>query len=107
MTWDETHRRYAALREVSAIADAFPDADLPWSAEYAAVFGTPDALAAALRYSAELNLATQLDSHLSEHELEARRRYLTARYSGVLRMLDRYAARGTVSIREEPQLASA
>lgn len=86
MTWNETHRRWRALRDIEeSLADGA--GELPWTEEYAALFGDRDALLAALRYRWQLSRDAQLDSHLPEHVLEEQRRRLTARASGVLRLL--------------------
>ncbi len=86
MSWTETHRRWQALAEIEALANAGCD-ELPWNDEYAAIFGDRDELAAALRYRWELNRDAQLDTHLSERVLEQQRQRLVARNEGVLRLL--------------------
>ncbi len=91
MTWSETHRRWQALAEIEALVNASESDELPWNADYAAIFGDPDGLAAALRYRWDLNRDAQLDSHLSEEVLEDQRRRLIARNAGVLRILERHA----------------
>lgn len=86
MTWNETHRRWRALREIEeGLADG--TGELPWTPEYADLFGDRDGLLAALRYRWELSRDAQLDSHLPEQVLEEQRRRLTERASGVLRLL--------------------
>ena len=91
MTWDETHRRWQALRTIEeqlASADAI---ELPWNEEYAALFGDRAGLLAALRYRWQLAVNTQLDTHLPEHVLEEQRRRLELRARGVRRLLDMHA----------------
>lgn len=86
MTWNETHRRWRALREIEqTLADG--RAELPWTEEYAELFGDRAGLLAALRYRWELARDTQLDTHLPEPVLEEQRRRLTRRARGVLRVL--------------------
>lgn len=99
MSWNQTHRRWAALREIDALANA-GCTELPWNAEYAELFGDRDALAAALEYRWNLARTTQLDSHLSESALEEQRRRLTERHAGVLQMLANHA-RGTSAVGTE------
>lgn len=90
MSWEETHRRWQALREVALAAEHTTDGQLPWSDEYAAIFGDRDGLVAALRYRWEMTTRAQLDTHLDERQLDERRRELTARNAGVIRVLQRY-----------------
>jgi hypothetical protein len=92
MTWDETHRRWRALREIetrlAVAADAGRPVRLPWNEEYVELFGDRDGLVAALRYRWRLNRDTQLDTHLSEAALEEQRRRLEHRARGLLLVLD-------------------
>lgn len=90
MTWTETHRRWQALREIETLANASDVASLPWSDEYAELFGTPDDLVATLRYRWKLTRDAQLDTHLTEETLEDQRRRLLERNAGVLRLLRSY-----------------
>lgn len=92
MTWSETHRRWQALQEIEALANAGCD-ELPWNTEYAAVFGDRDTLAAALRYRWNLTRDAQLDTHLDEAVLEQQRARLIERNAGVLRLLRNYETR--------------
>lgn len=92
MTWSDTHRRWQALQEIEALANASSTAELPWNADYAAIFGDRDGLVAALRYRWELTRRAQLDSHLTEAALEEQRHRLHARHAGVLRLLRSYDA---------------
>lgn len=86
MSWTLTHRRWAALQEIEALAAA-GCTDLPWNAEYAEIFGDRDGLAANLRYRLRLAQTTQLDTHLSEEVLEEQQARLLERHAGILRML--------------------
>lgn len=100
MSWTETHRRWQALREIETFVNASATGELPWKAEYAELFGSPDGLIAALRYRWDLTRSAQLDSHLTEDALEEQRRRLVERNAGVLRVLRSYD--GTVTVTDEP-----
>jgi len=89
MTWSETHRRWQALQEIEALANAGCE-ELPWNTQYAEIFGDRDGLAAALRYRWNLTRNTQLDTHLEETVLEQQRARLLERNAGVLRLLQRH-----------------
>lgn len=91
MSWELTHRRWAALREVAASADFFRDGELPWKDEYAELFGDRDGLVAALRYRHELAATAQLDPDLPVDAYDERVRLLGERTRGVRRILRRYA----------------
>lgn len=93
MTWSETHRRWAVLREVLETLEADPGGGLPWKEEYADLFGDPQGLVAALRYRWELTARAQYDPELPEDVLEAHWRELTARHAGLLRLLTRLERR--------------
>src|SRR5690242_13376109 len=90
MTYSETHRRWQALAEIEALVNASGTDELPWNADYAAIFGEPDALVAALRYRWELTRRAQLDLHNPEHVLEEQYFRLQERNAGVLRVLAAY-----------------
>ncbi|HET6154496.1 MAG TPA: hypothetical protein VFE15_16245 [Marmoricola sp.] len=92
MSWTETHRRWQALQEIEALANAGCD-ELPWNAEYAEIFGDRDSLAAALHYRWRLTRDAQLDTHLAEPVLEEQRTRLEARNAGVLRLLRNHGTR--------------
>jgi hypothetical protein len=92
MSWTETHERYRIIREVVAAAEADPTGALPWRPEYTASFGTPEVLVAALRQRWQRTCEAQLESHLSEEELQARHRRLLVEHAAVLRVLDRFVA---------------
>jgi hypothetical protein len=89
MSWTQTHRRWQALQEIEALANA-GCADLPWNDEYAEIFGDRDGLVAVLRYRWHLTQSTQLDSHLSEEVLEEQRARLESRHAAVLRMVQNH-----------------
>lgn len=91
MSWDETHRRWAALREVAATAEFRHDGELPWKDEWAELFGDRDGLVAALRYRHELALSAQLDPDLPMEAYRERATALGERSRGVRRILARYA----------------
>lgn len=90
MTWTETHERYRIIREVVAAAEADPSGKLPWREEYAGTFGTPDDLVAALRLRWQRTCEAQLESHLSDEELQERHRKLLNDHAAVLRILDNH-----------------
>jgi hypothetical protein len=90
MGWTETHRRWNALQEIEARANAGSLDALPWTEEYADLFGDSDRLVAALRSRWEHARRAQLDSHLPEPVLEEQWRRLRARHAGVLRLLERH-----------------
>jgi hypothetical protein len=90
MGWTETHRRWQALQDIEARANAGVLDALPWSREYAEIFGDRDGLVAALRTRWEHTRRAQLDSHLPERVLEEQWCRLHTRHAGVLRLLERY-----------------
>lgn len=91
MSWTDTHRRWQALQEIEALANAGCE-HLPWNSEYADIFGDPDTLADALRYRWRLNRDAQLDTHLSESVLEEQRTRIDQRHASVLRLLANHDA---------------
>ena len=91
MSWTETHRRWQALQEIEALANAGAT-ELPWNDTYADIFGDRDALAAALRYRWNLARDTQLDTHLAEDVFAEQRDRLVQRNAGVLRLLVNHEA---------------
>lgn len=95
MTWTETHRRWQALQEIETLANDPSLDELPWTPEYAEIFGDRDRLAAALRYRWEQTRRAQLDSHLPEAVLEEQWCRLYSRQAGVLRLLERHEGRRT------------
>ncbi|UPK75127.1 hypothetical protein MU582_00390 [Nocardioidaceae bacterium SCSIO 66511] len=90
MSWDETHRRWQAVREVIAQIDIDASGELPWRSEYAEIFGDRDGLVHALRYRWKLIVQAQLDPELSEDVLAETFRDIMVRNAGLLRVLDRY-----------------
>ena len=90
MGWTETHRRWQALGQIEARANAGVLEELPWTPEYAELFGDRDQLAAALRHRWQQTRRAQLDTHLPEHVLEEQWCRLQRRHAGVLQLLDRY-----------------
>ena len=94
MTWSETKRRWHILREIEELFVADPAAALPWTEEYAELFGDRDGLVAALRYRWQLTRDAQLDTHSPEpawDEQHAPGR--AADPATCCRILDRAAAR--------------
>jgi hypothetical protein len=92
MSWTETHRRWQALQEIerranAALATGVPIDELPWTPEYAEIFGDRETLAAALRHRWRQALDAQLDTHLPEAVLDQHRRRLHEQHAGVLRLL--------------------
>jgi hypothetical protein len=96
MGWTETHRRWQALQEIEALANAEHAngevAELPWTHEYAEIFGDRATLVAALRHRWQQTRRAQLDSHLPERVLEEQWCRLHTRHAGVLQLLERYDA---------------
>jgi hypothetical protein len=90
MTWTETHERYRIIREVVKAAEGDPTGSLPWREEYAEYFGNRDGLVAALRSRWHQTCHVQLDSNMSEAELQEQHRKLLRCHAAVLRILDRY-----------------
>jgi len=91
MTWEQTHRRWRAMR---AIEEQLADQEqprLPWNDELAELFGDPSGLVTALRYRWQLTLDTQLDTHLPEAVLAEQRAQLEQRGHGVRRALAAWA----------------
>ncbi|HWJ67880.1 MAG TPA: hypothetical protein VNT31_14490 [Nocardioides sp.] len=88
MTWSETHRRWQALRAIEEHLAESETAQLPWTEEYADLFGDRTGLVAALRYRWQLAVNAQLDTHLPEQALEEQRQLLARRARGVLRLLE-------------------
>jgi hypothetical protein len=95
MGWTETHRRWQALQEIEARANAAVSTgraldELPWNPEYAEIFGDRATLVAALRHRWQQTRRAQLDSHLPERVLEEQWCRLHTRHAGVLRLLEAY-----------------
>lgn len=92
MGWTETHRRWQALQEIEALANASTTDELPWTDEYADIFGDRATLVAALRHRWDQTRRAQLDTHLPERVLDQQWCRLHERHAGVLRLLAAYAA---------------
>lgn len=96
MTWNETHRRWRALREIETwLAEAARGerpVSLPWNEEYAELFGDRGRLLTLLRYRVQLAHDAQLDPDLPEAVIEELRPRLRERTRGVLRLLDAAAS---------------
>lgn len=84
MGWPETHRYYAALRDIEHTLDDAGDGVLPWRAQDAAVFGDRHGLLLALWRRWEVLVQAQADDvTLTE---------LAAAHPGLLRVLRAHAA---------------
>ena len=94
MTWSETKRRWRILREIEDLFLADEAADLPWTEEYAELFGDRDGLAASLRYRWQLTRDAQLDTHSPEPAWDEQHRRVERRTRQLLNILDRAVARG-------------
>lgn len=93
MTWSETKRRWHIMREIEDLFVADPEASLPWTEEYAALFGDLDHLVTALRYRWQLTRDAQLDSHTPEPAWDEQHARVERRTRHLLQILDRAAAR--------------
>ena len=93
MTWSETKRRWRILREIEDLFVTDPAADLPWTEEYAELFGDRAGLVAALRYRWQLTRDAQLDTYSSEPAWDEQHRRVERRTRNLLAILDRAAAR--------------
>jgi hypothetical protein len=62
MTWTQTNKRWAALRDVQAEITRRHDGELPWSDTLAEIFGTRHQLALALHYAWTLTLTARVDN---------------------------------------------
>lgn len=90
MSWEETHRRWYAIRDMIARIEDDPTGELPWREEYAPIFGDPDGLVRALEYRWRLIVEAQLDPELPDGVLAETFRDITVRNAGLLRVLDRH-----------------
>lgn len=97
MTWTETHRRWQAVRAVTAHAEAGRSDELLWDEEYRSLFGSPEALLDALRYRLRLTRSAQLDTALPEPALAAQYDRVEAATRGI-RALLASAARGELRL---------
>ena len=93
MTWSETKRRWTIMREIEDLFVADPAADLPWTEEYAELFGDRDHLVTALRYRWQLTRDAQLDTYAPESAWDEQHARVEQRTRMLLRILDRAAAR--------------
>ena len=91
MTWQETHARWQAIREIEAEIDSGPAGVLPWNDRYEQIFHTRAELVAALEYRWKLIVQAQLDPELSEDALAETFRDITLRHAPLLGVLDRYS----------------
>lgn len=89
MTYQETHLRHLAIREIEAAANDDPTGELRWKDEYAVLFGDRTGLLKALRYRWDLMTQTQLDPDLDERVLDELARRLRERNRGLLAILNR------------------
>ena len=92
MTWTETHERFRIIRDVVRAAEADPSGVLAWREEYAEYFGNREGLVNALRSRWQHTCEAQLDSDMSEEELQEAHRKLLRTHAAVLRVLDNYRA---------------
>ena len=93
MTWSETKRRWRILREIEELWVADPTAELPWTEEYAELFGDRDGLVAALRYRWQLTRDAQLDTHSPEPAWDEQHGRVERHTRHLLTILDRAATR--------------
>ena len=91
MSWQETHRRWRAIRDVEAEIDTGAPGVLPWNERYAEVFGTRDELLRALEYRSSLIVQAQLDPELPDDVLAETFRDITLRHAPLLGVLDAYS----------------
>ncbi|UYM07454.1 hypothetical protein [Solicola gregarius] len=91
MSWDETRRRWQAIREITSVIERDATGELPWDETYAEIFGDRDSLVRALEYRWTLMVQAQLDPELPDAVLAETFRKLTVRNAGLLRVLDRCA----------------
>lgn len=90
MTWEDTHRRMDALREVEAELERTRNGTLPWRPEYKDLFGDVHGLLDALKNRWALMLAAQVDAvyDASGKPTEAVRA-LAAQHQGLLKVIAR------------------
>lgn len=95
MGWIETRRRWQVLRDLEWQLARDPMLrELPWSQEYADLFGDRERLLAMMRYRWNLAREAQIDSHLPEPVLVEHALRLERRFAGVRRLLEAYDAPG-------------
>lgn len=100
MTWQETHARWQAIREIEAAIDNGPAGVLPWNQRYEQIFRTRDGLVRALEYRWNLILQAQLDPELPEDVLAETFRKITVRHAPLLCVLESYSRRPAVDEHE-------
>lgn len=84
MGWPETHRYYAALRDIENTLNREESGDLPWHPDYATIFGDRHGLLLALWRRWTIMVEAQLgDVTLAE---------LAVAHPGLLRVLRAHAA---------------
>jgi len=88
MTWNETRRRQDVLREVKAIAAVRQDGELPWSDDYADAFTGPDDLMRDLAHTWRVHVEAQIDTNLTEAEMEERWDALHRAFPGIPQIID-------------------
>lgn len=93
MSWQQTHRRWRAIRDVEAEIHAGPAGVLPWNDRYAELFGSRAELVRALEYRWSLIVDAQLDPELPEDTLAETFREITLRHAPLLGVLDAYSRR--------------
>jgi len=94
MTWTETKRRQDVLREVKAIAAVRQDGELPWSDDYADAFTGPDDLLRDLAHSWRVHVEAQIDTNLTEAEMEVRWDALYRAFPGIPQIIDAHGVAG-------------
>lgn len=88
MTWSETKRRWHLMREIEELFTVDPAAELPWTEEYAELFGDREGLVAALRYRWQLARDAQLDTHTPEAAFDEQQLRTHRRTTTMLRILE-------------------
>lgn len=91
MSWSETHRWWRAVREAERLADADLRGELPWSADFADVFGSRAELLRALEYRWTLIVQAQMDPELPDAVLDETWQRITSAHAGLRRVLARHA----------------
>lgn len=107
MSWEETHRRWNAIREITSAIENDPTGELPWCDEYAEIFGDRDGLVHALEYRWTLMVQAQLDPELPDAVLAETFRDLTVRNAGLLRVLDRHTHGASPVVKRMERIAVA
>lgn len=93
MSWEATHRRMDALREVEAELERNRDGVLPWRPEYKEIFGDAATLLAALRNRWAIMLAAQVEQIWdTSGKPSAAARTLAEQHQGLLKAITRPVA---------------